>query len=47
VWVAREGDVVNRHYKIVRISANAIEVEDLLNDNHKTIALTQATPGTR
>ncbi len=41
VWIAREGDVVNRHYKIVRISPNAIEVEDLLNNNRQTIQLTQ------
>jgi hypothetical protein len=41
VWVAREGDVVNRHYKIVRISPNSIEVEDLLNNNRAQIPLTQ------
>lgn len=41
VWVAREGDVVNRHYKIVRISPGSVEVEDLLNNNRKQIPLTQ------
>ncbi len=41
VWIAREGDVVNRHYKIVRISPNAVEVEDLLNNNRQSIARTQ------
>lgn len=41
VWIAREGDVVNRHYKIVRISPNAVEVEDLLNNNRQNIPLTQ------
>jgi hypothetical protein len=41
VWIAHEGDVVNRHYKIVRILPNAVEVEDLLNNNHQNIPLTQ------
>ncbi|PSH05455.1 MAG: hypothetical protein CXZ00_01845 [Acidobacteria bacterium] len=41
IWIAREGDVVNRHYKIVRISPNAVEVEDLLNNNRQNIPLTQ------
>lgn len=41
VWIAHEGDVVNRHYKIVRISPNSVEVEDLLNNNRQSIQLTQ------
>jgi hypothetical protein len=41
VWIAHEGDVVNRHYKIVRISPTSIEVEDLLNNNRQNIPLTQ------
>jgi len=41
VWIAREGDVVNRHYKIVHISPNVVEVEDLLNNNRQNIPLTQ------
>jgi hypothetical protein len=41
VWIAREGDVVDRHYKIVRISPTAVDVEDLLNSNRQTIRLTQ------
>jgi len=45
VWIAREGDVVNRHYKIVRISPASVEVEDLLNDNRKSIPLTQGAQG--
>ena len=32
---------MNRHYKIVRISPTAVEVEDLLNNNRQTIPLTQ------
>ena len=41
VWIAHEGDVVDRHYKIVRISPTAVEVEDLLNNNRQSIQLTQ------
>jgi len=41
VWIAHEGDVVNRHYKIVRISPKEVEVEDLLNNNRQSIPLTQ------
>jgi hypothetical protein len=41
VWIAREGDVVNRHYKIIRISPTFIEVEDLLNNNRQNIRLTE------
>ena len=41
VWIAHEGDVVNRQYKIVRITPTAVEVEDLLNNNRQSIRLTQ------
>ena len=41
VWIAHEGDVVNRHYKIVHISPTAVEVEDLLNNNSQPIPLTK------
>jgi hypothetical protein len=41
VWIAREGDVVDRHYKIVRISPNSVEVEDLLNNNRQPVPLTK------
>jgi len=41
VWIAREGDVVNRHYKIVHISPTAVEVEDLLNNNRQSIPRAQ------
>jgi hypothetical protein len=33
---------VNRQYKIVHISPNAVEVEDLLNNNRQSIRLTQS-----
>lgn len=41
VWIAREGDVVNRHYRVLRISPREVEVEDLLNNHRENIPLTQ------
>jgi hypothetical protein len=41
VFIAREGDIVDRRYRIVRISPNAVEVEDVLNNNRQSIPLTQ------
>jgi hypothetical protein len=41
VWVAHEGDVVNRQYRIVHITPGAVEIEDLLNNNRQSIRLTQ------
>jgi hypothetical protein len=41
VWIAHEGDVVNRHYRIVHISPGSVEVEDLLNNNSQPIPLTR------
>jgi hypothetical protein len=40
VFIASEGDVVNRHYKILRISPAAVEIEDVLNNNRQSIPLT-------
>ncbi len=39
IFVAKEGDIVNRRYKIVRIGSNSIEVEDVLNNNRQTLPL--------
>jgi hypothetical protein len=41
VWIAHEGDVVNRHYRMIRISPRDVEVEDLLNNHRESIPLTQ------
>lgn len=41
VWIAGEGDVVNRRYRVLRISPNAVEMEDVLNNNRQSIPLTQ------
>jgi hypothetical protein len=40
VFIAAEGDVVNRHYKVLRISPTAVEIEDVLNNNRQSIPLT-------
>ncbi len=41
VFVAGEGDIVARRYKIVKINNNNVEIEDVLNNNRQTIPLTQ------
>jgi hypothetical protein len=39
VFIASEGDIVNRRYKIVRISPQSVEIEDVLNNNRQSIPL--------
>ncbi len=39
IFIASEGDVVNRRYKVVKIGQNSVEIEDLLNNNKQTIPL--------
>lgn len=39
VYLASQGDIVARKYKIVSISANNIQVEDLTNHNTQTLPL--------
>jgi hypothetical protein len=41
VFVAKEGDIVDRRYKIVRIQPNTVEVEDMLTNQHQHLPLTQ------
>jgi hypothetical protein len=41
VYLASEGDIVERKYKIVSISANTVQVEDLSYKNTQTIPLQQ------
>jgi len=40
VFIASEGDVVNRHYKVLHISPASVEIEDVLNNNRQNIPLT-------
>lgn len=42
IFVAKEGDIVNRRYRIVHINPTSIEVEDMLNNNRQSIPLQQA-----
>lgn len=42
IWVAKEGDVVNRRYRILKINPNSIDVEDVLSNNRQSIPLTQS-----
>jgi hypothetical protein len=41
VYLASEGDIVERKYKVVSISANSVQVEDLSYKNTQTIPLQQ------
>ncbi|HXY50202.1 MAG TPA: hypothetical protein VEI01_12180 [Terriglobales bacterium] len=40
VFIAQEGDIVNRRYKILHITATSVEVEDVLYNNRQTLPLT-------
>jgi hypothetical protein len=39
VFLASDGDIVQRRYKIVTISANSVLVEDMANNNRQTLPL--------
>lgn len=41
VFIAGEGDIVDRRYRVVHISPTAVEMEDVLNNNKQSIPLTQ------
>ena len=41
IFVAGEGEIVDRRYRVLRISPNAVEIEDVLNNNRQSIPLTQ------
>jgi hypothetical protein len=44
VFIAVEGDIVDRRYKVVHIGPTSVEIEDVLYNNKQNIPLTQA-PG--
>jgi len=41
VFIAAEGDIIDRRYKILRITPTQVEIEDVLNNNRQNIPLTQ------
>jgi hypothetical protein len=41
LFIAREGEIVDRRYKVLRISPMSVEIEDVLNNNRQSIPLTQ------
>lgn len=40
IFIAKEGQIVDRRYKILRIGPTSIEVEDVLTNNRQTLMLT-------
>jgi len=40
IFIAKEGQIIDRRYKIIKIGPNSIEVEDVLNNNRQTLPLT-------
>lgn len=39
IFLAKEGDIVDRRYKIVRVGTSSVEVEDVLTNHTETIPL--------
>ena len=40
IFVARQGDIVERKYKVIQINNTSVIIEDVLNSNRQTIQLT-------
>jgi len=45
VFIAVEGDIVDRRYKVIHIAPTSVEVEDVLYNNRQSIPLTQGPQG--
>ena len=41
VFIASEGDIIDRRYKVLHITPTQVEIEDVLNNNRQNIPLTQ------
>ena len=39
IFIAKEGDIVDRRYKIVHIGQSSVDVEDVLTNNRQTLPL--------
>jgi hypothetical protein len=42
VFIASEGEIVDRRYKVLHISPMSVEIEDVLSNNRQMIPLTQS-----
>jgi hypothetical protein len=40
VFIAGEGEIVDKRYKVMKITSNSVDIQDILNDNTQTIRLT-------
>jgi len=41
IFIAAEGDIVDRRYRVLKITPTAVDVEDVLNNNRQSLPLTQ------
>ena len=41
VFIAKEGDIVDRRYKVMKISPGSVDILDVLSNNRQSIPLTQ------
>jgi len=41
VFIAAEGDIVDRRYRVLHISPTAVDVEDVINNNRQSLPLTR------
>jgi hypothetical protein len=41
IFIASEGDIVDRRYRVLHISPTAVDVEDVLNNHRQSLPLTQ------
>jgi len=41
IFIAAEGDIVDRRYRVLHISATTVDVEDVLNNHRQSLPLTQ------
>ncbi len=39
IFIAKEGQIIDRRYKILKIGPNSVEVEDVLTNNRQTLPL--------
>jgi hypothetical protein len=45
IYIAREGEIVARRYRVVKINNNNVEIEDMQFNNRQSIPLTAQVPG--